>query len=319
MKTISIVLFVLFILFALPACSQAPTQSSDGENERLKVVATTTILGDVVRNVGGDTIDLFVLLPIGVDPHSFQPAPQDIAMVADADVVFMNGAGLEEFIWELLENANNSSSLVSISDEIDLLETSAGNEPLGDNGVNEEKGEPKESGDPHVWTDPNNVVIWVDHIQAALTDSDAENAAIYRTNALKYKDKLLELDKWINEKVAQIPQANREFVSDHQVFAYFADHYGLLQIGTLIPGYSTLSEPSAQELAALEKVIRDQGVVAIFVGVTANPALARRVADDMGIQLVSLYTGSLTDESGPASTYLDYMRYNVSAIVDALK
>ena len=134
-----------------------------------------------------------------------------------------------------------------------------------------------------------------------------------------YRQELIDLDQWILEQVAQIPEANRELVTDHQLFIYFANRYGFEQIGAIVPGYSTLSEPSAQELAQLEDAIRELGVRAIFVGNTVNPALAQRVANDTGTKLVFLYTGSLTEATGPAPTYLDYMRFNVQAIVEALK
>ena len=167
--------------------------------------------------------------------------------------------------------------------------------------------------------DPNNVIIWVDNIERAMSEMDPENSDSYRANAASYRQALTDLADWLSGQVAQIPQANREMVTDHQVFGYLAARYGFNQIGAVIPGYSTLSEPSAQELAALETAIRDLGVQAIFVGNTVNPALTRRVAEDTGVQLVTLYTGSLTPQGEPASTYLDYMRYNANAIIDALK
>ncbi|HIE57944.1 MAG TPA: zinc ABC transporter substrate-binding protein, partial [Anaerolineales bacterium] len=128
-----------------------------------------------------------------------------------------------------------------------------------------------------------------------------------------------ELDTWIRQQVANIPPENRKLVTDHVLFGYFADEYGFKQIGALIPGYSTLAEPSAQELAAIEDAIREYNVPAVFVGNTVNPALGGQVAEDTGIKLVTIYTGSLSDENGDAPTYLDYIRYNVTAFVNALK
>jgi ABC-type Zn uptake system ZnuABC Zn-binding protein ZnuA len=148
---------------------------------------------------------------------------------------------------------------------------------------------------------------------------DPANAEVYRSNAATYQEQLAELDTWIREQVAQIPPENRKIITDHLTLAYFADEYGFTQIGAIIPGYSTLAEPSAQELAGLVDKIRELDVPAIFVGNTINPALADRLTEDTGTQLVFLYTGSLSEAGGEADSYLAYMKYNVSAIVNALK
>ncbi len=291
------------VIFALAACS--PTSQPDpGSADGLKVVATTTIVTDIVKNVGGQNINLTTLLPLGSDPHSFEPTPQDIARVADADLIFINGAGLETFMDRLLQNSGTKANVLSVSDGITLRAA-----PTGE-GAN---------GDPHTWTDPNNVQIWVDNIAAALSQRDPANQAAYLANAEKYRQELVKLDQWIRQQVAEIPQANRQLVTDHELFGYFADRYGFTQAGTVIPGYSTVAQPSAQDLASLEEAIRNLGVKAIFVGNSVNPSLEERVAADTNIHLVYLYTGSLSGPDGPAGTYLDYTRYNVDAIVQALK
>jgi len=300
-------LFILLVACAGPASQ--PNSPEKGTSGSLSVVATTTIVGDVVRSLGGDAIHLVVLLPPGTDPHSFQPTPQDVVKVSDADVIFINGAGLESFMNSLLSNSGDGTKVVAVSDGIQLL-----NAPEGEPGVHVD-----EVGDPHVWMDPNNILVWVDNIENALSEADPANSAIYTQNAAKYRQTLAELDQWVRDYVAQIPASKRKLVTDHQVFGYFADRYGFTQVGTLVPGYSTMAEPSAQELAALETAIGGLNVPAIFVGDTVNPSLAQRVADDTHIRLVFVYTGSLTKAGGPASTYPDFIRYNVNAIVDALK
>jgi ABC-type Zn uptake system ZnuABC Zn-binding protein ZnuA len=259
----------------------------------------------VVRAVGGDAIALTVLLPMGTDPHSYEPTPQDVAAVADADVVFVNGAGLEVFLDSLLESAGGDAHVVSVSEGIEFLR-------LGDE---HEHGD----FDPHVWFDPNNVLVWVENVEQALSILDPANAEAYAANASEYRVALQELDDWIQSQVAQIPKANRKLVTDHASFGYFAERYGFEQIGAVFPGFSTLTEPSAQERAELEEAIRALGVQAIFVGTTINPSLAQQVAEDTGAQLVFLYSGSLSEPNGPANNYLRLMRYDVSAIVDALR
>jgi len=279
------------------------------EGDKLKVVATTSIVADVVENVGGDWIDLKVLMPLGTDPHAFEPTPQDVAAVADAHVIFVSGAGLEIFLEPLLESAGEDVTVVPVSHGIELLRFE---------GAGEDEHEHREF-DPHTWFDPNNVMVWTHNIEQALSTLDPRNAVAYEENARAYEAELHALDRWIREQIAQVPEANRKLVTDHTAFSYFAHQYGFEQIGAVFPGYSTLAEPSAQDLAALEDAIREFDVKAVFVGRTVNPSLAALVAEDTGTRLVFLYTGSLSERGGPADDYLSFMRYNVTAIVEALR
>jgi ABC-type Zn uptake system ZnuABC Zn-binding protein ZnuA len=293
----------------LAACA-GPSTPDGG---RLRVLATTSIVGDVVRQVGGEYVDLGVLLPLGTDPHTFEPRPRDAAAIAEAEVVFANGAGLEEFLHSLIESAGAQDRLVEVSEGISQL-------PLEEEAGEGHAGEDEHAaGDPHTWMDPNNVLVWVENIAAALASADPVHAAEYRANAQAYAASLRDLDAWIRTEVARIPPDRRLLVSDHAVFGYFARAYGFTQIGTITGSFSTNASPSAQELAALEDSIRSFGVPAVFVGESANRALADQVAADTGIQVVIVYHASLSDPDGPAPDYLEYMRYNVSAIVEALK
>jgi ABC-type Zn uptake system ZnuABC Zn-binding protein ZnuA len=288
----------------MPVLSAVALQAGD----RLRAIATTSIVGDVVRQVGGDWIDLRVLMPVGVDPHSFEPAPQDMARVADAHVVFASGAGLEVFLERLLDSAGGEARVVPLSAGVELHGV-AGEDGDHDHG----------EADPHVWLDPNNVVIWTHNVEQSLRALDPAHADAYAANAVAYAAKLAELDAWIREEVARVPAADRKLVTDHTSFTYLAQRYGFVQVGAVFPGYSTLSEPSARELAALEDAIRTLDVRAVFVGITVNPDLADRIVTDTGTVLVPLYTGSLSGPEGPAGDYISLMRYNVSAIVDALE
>jgi ABC-type Zn uptake system ZnuABC Zn-binding protein ZnuA len=305
-------LLSLLLVSVLAACAQPGSEGSSAADGRLQVVATTTIVGDVVSQVGGEQIDLHVLLPVGADPHSFDPTPQDIARVADADLVFANGAGLESFLNPLIESAGAADRVVEVSDGIELRQLSGGTAEAGHN-------DSKSGLDPHTWTDPNNVMVWVNNIQQALSEQDPANSDSYAASAEAYTNELKSLDTWIREQVAQVPQDRRMIVTDHTLLGYFADEYGFNQVGALISGYSTLAEPTAKELADIEDAIHNLSVPAVFVGNTVNPALAERVAQDTGVRLVYFYTGSLTAPGGDASTYLKYMRYNVNVIVNALK
>lgn len=306
MKKINLVLFAGLILL-LSACSGQNASTRPSADAGLNVVATTSIVGDVVAQVGGDHIHLQVLLRAGTDPHSYSATPQDAARLADAGVIFANGAGLETFLQPLLESSGAADRLVEVSNGIELQQMS------GDQHADEQ------GSDPHTWTDPNNVKIWVENIRKALSTADPDNSADYQANAEAYIRQLDELDGWIREQAAQIPEGKRDLVTDHMEQGYFAKEYGFNLVGALIPGYSTLAEPSAKELAQIEDAIRSLGVTAVFVGNTVNPTLAERVAADTGTRLVYIYSGSLSPADGEASTYLDYMRYNVNAIVGALK
>lgn len=315
------------ILFALAACA-APAPTATPQAQKLRVLATTTLVGDVVSNIAGDVFKLSVLLPLGTDPHFFTPTPQDVAKVSQADVVFANGAGLEEFLQALLESAGAADKVVAVSEGIALVQgqmpAHAGEQDHAHEDEHAQEGEHEHEhehagGDPHTWFDPNLVMIWVENIVKTLSEKDPQNAAIYQKNAADYTAQLRELDQWIRQQVEAIPPQSRQLVTDHKSFTYFAEQYGFTQVGAVLPGFSTLAEPSAQELAALEDAIRQLGAKAIFVGTTVNPNLSQRVAEDTGVKLVYLYTGSLSEKDGPADTYLNFMRYNVSAIVEALK
>ncbi len=310
-KMTNINCILLFLaMFALTACStKADNTTADGlaNGEKLKVVATTTIVGDVVSQIGDDRIELQVLLPVGIDPHGFNPTPQDISKVADADLVFANGAGLEEFLDNLIESAGAKDKVIHVSDGIDFLVFEGEQKAHDHTGI-----------EPHTWTDPNNVMVWVDNIEHELSKRDPENADVYKSNAESYKAELQALDAWIRDQLARISAENRKLVTDHTLFGYFVEEYGLIQVGALIAGYSTLAEPTAKELAGIEDAIQNLNIKAIFVGNTVNPVLAERVTEDTGTALIYVYTGSLSESGDEADTYIEYMRYNTNAFVDAL-
>jgi ABC-type Zn uptake system ZnuABC Zn-binding protein ZnuA len=282
------------------------------EGEKLQVVATTSIVADVVHQLGGDSIHLETLIPRGSDPHTFEPTPQDIARVADAHVIFSNGLGLEEFLDTLITNAGKQSSLLPVSHGIQPLESTQQEDTHG-------AGDEHHDVDPHTWFDPQNVIVWVHNIESSLQALDPEHTDLYAQRANAYIGELEDLDAWISEQVAHIPENNRKLITDHQVFSYFAERYGFEQIGTVVPGYNASAQPSAQELADLARSIESYAVKAIFVGKTVNPDLAQQIANDMSISLVFLYTGSLSEDGGEAGSYIALMRYNTLAIVNALK
>jgi ABC-type Zn uptake system ZnuABC Zn-binding protein ZnuA len=328
-------LLILTILATLlAACSPADHINPPGDlalpengavslasGEKLTVVATTSFIGDVAAQVAGDAINLTTLIGVGQDPHGFEPTPQDLAAIERADLILVNGLGLEEVLLEAIGETAAAP----------VVPVSAGIEPLGHNDEHEEKEEDHEegedhghtAGDPHFWVDPNNVIIWVENIRQALSVADPNNAELYAANAAAYRQQLEELDAYIRQQVETIPPANRELITDHGTFSYFAEEYGFEMIGTVIPGFTTTAGPSAGDLADLLALIAEHQVPAIFVGETAPEStrkLAATLAVESGteIQVLTLLTGSLAPAGQPGDTYLGYMRYNIEKIAAGL-
>jgi manganese/iron transport system substrate-binding protein len=298
----------------MPELSAVPLE----EGSKLRVVATTSIVADVVQQVGGVQIELATLLPLGTDPHTFEPTPQDAVAVADAHVVFINGAGLEVFLERLLESTGKTATVVPVSYGLEYLQFAGAPQHTEESEEDESRDHADGTVDPHTWFDPYNVIAWAHNIERALSALDPANADAYKETAQAYEDQLEELDVWIREQLTQVTDADRKLVTDHMTFSYLAHRYGFEQVGAVFPGYSTLDAPSAKDVAALEDAIRELGVKALFVATTVNPELAERIAEDTGTELVYLYSGSLSEPGGPADSYLALMRYNVSAIVETL-
>jgi ABC-type Zn uptake system ZnuABC Zn-binding protein ZnuA len=314
---------LLIVLLSSTGCTgqsfQAPAATTEPQalhqvvlspGERLRVLATTSIVADVVAAVGGSRIEVSALVPPGVDPHAFEPTPQDVRSVAEAQVIFESGLGLEAFLGDLVHTAGGSVPIVTVSADIQPL-------PAGGHAAEEQNAAHVEW-DPHVWLDPQNVILWTNVIEASLTALDPQGAAGYARAAEEYRLQLQALDAEMEAELSAIPQEQRRLVTDHQEFAYFARRYGFEVVGTVIPAPSAAAEPSARDLAALEDTIRSAGVRAVFVSSVVTPALARQVAQDTGIPLVTLYAHSLTDSSGPAPSYLALMRLNARRIAKAL-
>ena len=318
--------FVVVVLLGavLGACGSTPEPEQPQDlarlepisldaGEKLSVIATTNIVGDVVGQVGGDHIELTTLMSIGVDPHSYVPTPADSAAIHDAHIVFASGAGLESDLERVFESAGGDAIQVNLSDGLQHRLTEGTLEEEGD-GHEHDEGEV----DPHVWFDVRNVIHWVETIEQALSTLDQANAAAYQANAAAYTQELEELDAWVVEQVAAIPQANRKLVTNHPSFGYLAGRYGLEQVGAVYP-FSPSAEPSAGDIALLEDTIREYGVPAVFAESTVNPKLAQQVADDTRVKLVALYSGSLGEPGSGAETYILLIRYDVGAIANALK
>jgi len=292
--------FVIVLTIITVALTGCGSSASDSGKTVPVILTSTTVLADIVRNIAGDRVEVESLLPIGTDPHSYQPTPQDVAKFAKSKLLIINGADYEQFLESLLENAGGERT---------TLEASAGIHPR------EEAG----SVDPHLWLDPNNVIRYVENIRDGLIQFDPAGEAVYKTNADTYLRQLTELNAWIDEQVQQIPAEKRLLVTNHEALGYFAERYGFTVVGTVIESFSSDASPSAQQMAGLIDQIKASRAPAIFLDAGDNMSLAQQIADETGVRVVTdLHLESLTN-GVPAATYLDMMKHNVTQIVKALK
>lgn len=315
---IPLVLFAagLLLSVSLSGCSGKKAESSGktgvtsvkssgnkSGRSRIKVIATTNIVADVVSNIGGDKINLSVLIPAGTSPHTFQPRPADLAKISSADVVFINGAGLEEFMGGVMKNIVSGVKVVSLSEGIKLRKSVI------------EKGEP----DPHVWFSPVNIIYWTKRIEETLSGLDAANKNYYSGHAVSYIKKLINLDKWVSAKVSGIPVRKRRLVTDHFFLGYFADRYKFKIVGVIYKSHSTAAEPSARDISKLIDSMRKDRIPAIFIGKFSSMNIAREIARDTKAAIVPVYTGTLDPPGGEVDTYDKLIRYDVSRITENLK
>lgn len=283
------------------------------EGGKLRVVATTSIIGDVVAQVGGEAIDLATLMAAGQDPHSYQPGAGDLTAVANAQIIFTNGWNLEEGLLDDLANIAENAPLVPVS---------AGVVPqlLGDD---HEDDHDHGAVDPHVWLDPANVTIWVGNIEQMLSQLDPDNAAVYKQNAARYVAQLDQLARDMEGRLTAVPEAQRVLVTNHDALGYFAERYGFTVLGTVIPAASTLAEPSASDLAALVGAMEEAGVCVLFAETTASGQLETAVANELDtcntVQILTLYTGAIGSVGSGADSYIGMMQANVETLVAGLQ
>jgi zinc/manganese transport system substrate-binding protein len=266
--------------------------------ERLKVVASFSILADFVRNVGGDRIDLTTLVGADSDVHVYTPAPSDAKRIADAKLVIVNGLGLEGWLPRLVQSSGSKAQVVTVSAGIAPLK-------LGS------------AADPHGWQSVPNAKIYVTGIANALAAADPDDAEFFRAQAKAYLEKLETLDREVREAVAKIPPERRKVISTHDAFGYFAAEYGVQFIAPL--GVSTETEPSARDIATIIGQIKAQKIPAVFLENISDDRLIRRIAAETGSKVGgTLISDGLTGEKGPAPTYIDMVRHNIKALTSAL-
>ena len=278
------------------------------------VVATTTILGDVIDNTVGESATVEVLMPPGTDPHDFRPSPRQAQMIRDADLVVANGLGLEEGLTDVLESAEAEGArvleLAGLLDPIPLPGDDEG--PGGEVDGHHQGGE-----DPHFWHDPVRMAAAVEMVADSLEEVDPSTD--WQAGAVGYASTLLALDAEIVEVLAPVPPERRKLVTSHESFGYFADRYGFENVGALVTGGSTLADASAAHLVELADTMEAEGVRAVFVEAAGPTDLAEALAREVdgGVSVHLLHSESLAEGSG-AGTYVDMLRSNARTIAEAL-
>lgn len=284
-------------ILARPALAQSPAG--------LPVVASFSILGDMVGQLGGDRVAVRVLAGPDVDAHTFQPRPADAAAVRDAALVVTNGLGFEPWLDRMLRSAGRRGPVAVAS-------TGLRPRVMADDGHGHAHGT-----DPHAWQDLANGRAYARTIAAALAAADPAGAETYRSRAEAYDGRLAALDIWVRAQIATVPEARRKVVTSHDAFGYFAAAYG---VQFLAPqGISTESEPSAAQVGRLVRLLKQHNISALFLENMANPATLKRLADEAGVKVQGqLYADALSPPDGPAPTYEAMFRHNIGLLVPAM-
>jgi zinc/manganese transport system substrate-binding protein len=268
------------------------------EAKKIPVVASFSIIGDLVRQVGGDRVSVVTIVGPDGDAHVYEPSPADGRNIAQARLIFVNGLGFEGWLERLIAAAKSKGQVFTLG-----------------RGVTPRKDE--EGQDPHAWQDVANAKVYVEAIREALTAADPEGAPIYKANADAYLAKLAALDAEIQQAIAALPKERRRVVSTHDAFGYFAARYGVEFIAP--QGVSTEAEVSARDVARIIDAVRAHKVGAVFIENIADPRLARRIASETGARVGGvLYSDALSDAKGDGATYIDMMRHNVRELTKAL-
>jgi zinc/manganese transport system substrate-binding protein len=284
----------LWLIAFVVAAFASPLHAED----RLNVVASFSILGDLVKNVGGDRVNVTTLVGPDGDVHVYAPAPSDAKKNAEAQILVVNGLGLEGWLPRLVQSAGGKAVIVTASNGVKPLERGS-------------------AADPHAWQSVPNVKIYVANIRDALIAADPKDAAVFRANAERYLAELDALDADVRAAVAKIPPERRKVITTHNAFGYFGAAYGIAFLAPV--GVSTETEPSARDIAALIQQIRADKIPAIFLENLSDDRLIGRIAAETGAKAGgTLYSDSLTDEKGPAPTYIALVRHNIKALTSAL-
>lgn len=284
---------IVAILGVLPVAASAKT---------IQVVASFTLLADIVRQVGGNYVQVDSLVPFDGDPHTFEPSPADAKRLAKADAVFVSGLGLEGWMDRLIQSTHHKGQVVTLSQNIKTRTLNEDGHIVTD---------------PHVWTAPNNGIVFAQNVVKTLSTIAPEQAATFKKNGELYIAKLKAIDQDARQKFAAIPAEKRKVLTGHDAFGYFAAAYNIQFLAPV--GYSTESEASAQSVAKLIEQIRREKVKAYFLENSNNPRLVQQIAAATGAKPGGvLFVESLSAPTGPAPTYEAMLKHNVRTLLDGM-
>ncbi|MEL7117806.1 MAG: zinc ABC transporter substrate-binding protein [Bacteroidota bacterium] len=286
----------LFLCFFFSSVVQLQAQ-----DEKPLVVATASIFADMAEVIGGDLIDVQSIVPIGGDPHIYEPTPKAAKLAADADLILRNGLTFEGWLNELIDNSGTEALIVKITEGIDPIESSTY----------------ENSSDPHAWMDAQNGLIYFENIKNALSQIDSSNADIYEFNYNVYRQQLIDVDTFIERSIRSIPLSQRILITSHDAFRYYGNRYGI-KVEALL-GTSTDAEEQTSDVIRLSKVIKENNIPAVFIESTVNPKVLKQLATDNKVVIGGqLFSDSIGDEESDAPTYLEMLKYNTTTIVNAL-
>jgi ABC-type Zn uptake system ZnuABC Zn-binding protein ZnuA len=281
---------VLGLLLVTPVAAACGQEGASGDRT---VVATTTQVADLVRQVGGARISVDGMLRPGGDPHDYEPRPSDVAAVAKADLVFRSGGEVDDWLGDVIDNAGGSADVVSLIDSVHRIDD-----------------------DPHWWQDPRNAERAVGAIRARLARLDPGGARLYRRNAARLQRRLHALDAAISACIARVPAAKRKIVTTHDALGYFAYRYGVEVVGAVIPSLSSQAQASAGDVQKLVDQIRAERVEAVFPESAVNPDIERAIARESGARIGdTLYADSLGPAGSAGDTYVGALSADAAALV----
>jgi zinc/manganese transport system substrate-binding protein len=274
--------------------------------DRLPVLASFSILGDLVQVVGGDRVAVTTLVGPDEDAHVFEPKPADAKNLVQTKLLVTNGLGFESWVQKLAKSSGYKGPVLVASQGVKPRTLPA------------EKGQSQPETDPHAWQDPTHVILYVRNIATALGKADPAGASTYTANSEAYVKDLQALDSWAKEQFAAIPPAKRKIITSHDAFGYFGAHY---KVAFLAPqGISTEAEPSAKQVAQLIRQIQREKIKAVFFENMSHSKLLAQLSKDAGVTVgPELYVDALSKADGPATSYLKLMRYNVTQLADGMR
>lgn len=282
--------FIFFVLISV---------SSFGQE---KIVATASIMQDIVQNIAGSDIQVESIVPIGGDPHIYDPTPSDAALISQSKVIFINGLTFEGWLGKLIDNSGTSAEIVLMTKDIQPIESL----------------KYKNSADPHAWMDVINAVKYAENAKDGLIRIYPEQKTEFEQNFKIYRDCLMELHEWVHNQIQRIPESHRYLVTSHDAFQYYGRQYGIELVALL--GTTTDAEIQTSDVLRVNKIIKEKELPAIFIESTINPKLMKQLAQDNNVQIGGeLFADSLSDKDGPASSYIKMIKHNTNTIVQALR